>query len=401
MKILHTADWHLGKILYSLSLEPDHKLFLEWLDGLLKEENIDAVLLSGDVFDQSNPSNESRKLYYDALNIFFRNNVQVIITGGNHDSSSMLNAPSELLCCLNINVIGGVPENMEKAIFTLKDKEGNSKALVAAVPFLKDKDIREFVAAQTNDERIKAVREGVVKYFKDIYELTKNQNTKNLPIIGMGHLYVQGSKLSESERDIQVGNAGGIDSKSLDNIFDYFALGHIHIPHRYGKQMRYSGSPIPLNFSEKLDEKIVIVIEIDEQNVLTSRSVKVPVFRNLVYIHEPWTAAKQLITSYQNFAPLPPVYEVLLKKDVDLSSDFESEVRGLKEDGHHILKIRLEASKINESNDVNDYGGQDIFQEISPKEIFEMKLSSENLSEEEKQLLTEAHNLLYNEIIQS
>ena len=116
MKILHTADWHIGKKLHKHYLYEDFDLFINWLIKLISEQEIEAVLISGDVFDLANPSAEARKQYYRALLQLRKTNCQLIITGGNHDSPSMLDAPKEILNELNVTVIGGMPSKIEECL---------------------------------------------------------------------------------------------------------------------------------------------------------------------------------------------------------------------------------------------------------------------------------------------
>ena len=109
MKILHTADWHIGKKLHKHYLYNDFERFISWLIAVIQEEAIELVLVSGDVFDLANPSAEARKQYYKALKQLSNLNCKLIITGGNHDSPSMLDAPREILEALNVHILGGMP----------------------------------------------------------------------------------------------------------------------------------------------------------------------------------------------------------------------------------------------------------------------------------------------------
>ena len=116
MKIIHTADWHIGKKLHKHELSQDFDLFIDWLCELLKKEKIDLLLVSGDVFDLANPSSEARAQYYRALIKLKKQQCKIIITGGNHDSPAMLDAPKEVLRELDIHIIGGMPQNPEEVI---------------------------------------------------------------------------------------------------------------------------------------------------------------------------------------------------------------------------------------------------------------------------------------------
>ncbi|MBK7699699.1 MAG: exonuclease subunit SbcD [Saprospiraceae bacterium] len=135
IKILHTADWHLGKMLYKYALNEDIILFFDWLEAYIITEKIDVLLVSGDIFDLANPASRDIKLYYNFLHRLTLTGVKTIITGGNHDSVSLLNAPATLLTSLNISVIGGVPEDFYNQLIPIENKNKETVAVVLAVPF--------------------------------------------------------------------------------------------------------------------------------------------------------------------------------------------------------------------------------------------------------------------------
>ncbi len=255
MRIIHTADWHLGARLVERDRLPEHAAFFDWLIETLYSEKIDALLVSGDVFDAANPPQEAVALYFDFLKrLADLKTVKAIITGGNHDSASHLNAPRELLRRFDVHVFGHAGDN-------LVDLGG---AVVAAVPFLRERDLRQSGAGDT----LGTVHEQVRVAIRDHYatQLTAARLlAKGRPIIAMGHLTVLGATTSESERNIHIGNLGSIGADVFTG-FDYTALGHLHRPQRVAGQqtIRYSGSPIPLSFSEASDAKSVVLL--DTQN---------------------------------------------------------------------------------------------------------------------------------------
>ncbi|MBL0083123.1 MAG: exonuclease subunit SbcD [Saprospiraceae bacterium] len=124
MKIIHTADWHLGKELHQTTLDEDHRLFIAWLITYIADNQIDVVLISGDIFDHANPSNEARKMYFGFLTQMAAQKVQVVITGGNHDSITMLESGRDLLGLLNVHVGAGMPEDKENPSYPYKTKKG-------------------------------------------------------------------------------------------------------------------------------------------------------------------------------------------------------------------------------------------------------------------------------------
>ena len=141
LKILHTSDWHIGKQLLKVDFDEDMELFFNWLIETIKSEGINVLLMSGDLFDQANPSQAALTQYYQFLKRMIPLECKIIITGGNHDSPHVLNAPKELLHFLDIEVIGGAPENISELFIPIE--QNNEKVVVAAVPFLRDKDIRK------------------------------------------------------------------------------------------------------------------------------------------------------------------------------------------------------------------------------------------------------------------
>ncbi len=137
MRILHTSDWHLGHYLMSKDRRREHALFLNWLVDALKDNNIDALIVSGDIFESGTPPNYALEMYYNFLvQVSTTGCNQVVIVGGNHDSPSTLNAPKQLLKHLHVNVIGNISENILNDIVVVRDKDGNPTCIICGVPFL-------------------------------------------------------------------------------------------------------------------------------------------------------------------------------------------------------------------------------------------------------------------------
>ncbi|MBS9766211.1 MAG: exonuclease subunit SbcD [Flavobacteriaceae bacterium] len=297
MKILHTADWHFGKQLYGHSLAEEMYRFTEWLVEVLQSEKIDILLISGDIFDVTNPSNLDKERYFSFLKLVREHHITTIITGGNHDSISFLNSSKEYLKQDNIFVVGGATENIEDEIlhFKINDEE----VVICAVPFLRDRDLREQTTDHEFSSRSEAIQYGLKTHYQSVLELAKAKYP-TLPIIAMGHLFAIGSSTSESERDIHIGNSGAV-SHEIFNGFDYVALGHIHKPQIIHKneKIRYSGSPIPLSFSEKKDDKQVVIISVENGKIQLPKVVKVPKFRSLLRFSGTLQEVQQKINSFE------------------------------------------------------------------------------------------------------
>ncbi|MGF1638146.1 MAG: exonuclease subunit SbcD [Cyclobacteriaceae bacterium] len=284
LTILHTADWHLGKRLYEYDLVEAHHQFLNWLTQLVKSQKPDYLLISGDVFDLANPSTESLRLYYEFLRSMISSSCKIIITGGNHDSAGLLNAPAALLKEMQIQVFGSATEKPEDLLVPLHNQSGEIEAIVAAVPFLRDKDLRKSVDIHQAGDRVEAVRKGI-KLWYEILAMKSAELYQGIPLLGMGHLFVQNAELSDSEREIQIGNQASFDLSEFPEDYVYMALGHIHRPQRFGKngQIRYSGAPIPLSFSEKGQRKQLEKIELNMDGI-SMESIAIPSFFSLEII---------------------------------------------------------------------------------------------------------------------
>ena len=163
MKFLHTSDWHLGRSLYGRKRYDEFASFLDWLTQTIGNEGIDALLVAGDVFDTSTPSNRAQELYY---NFLYRVSTSccrhVVVIAGNHDSPSFLNAPRELLRVLNVYVVGSMTEALEDEVVVLYRNE-QPEVIVCAVPYLRDKDIRTVEPGETIDDKNTKLIEGVEK----------------------------------------------------------------------------------------------------------------------------------------------------------------------------------------------------------------------------------------------
>jgi len=287
MKLLHTSDWHLGRMLYSKKeRQEEQAAFLNWLQGTIKENSVDLLLVAGDVFDTASPGSSSQKMYYDFL-LKVRNSGcrNVIVVGGNHDSPSFLNAPKDILAALNVCVIGNACENIEDEIVVIEDNEKNPIAIVCAVPFLRERDISRFTEGETYGDRSKRIAENIKKHYEKAAEIADNKRksiNKNIPIIATGHLSVAGGKTTEDDgvRETYVGNIECVGSEIFSPIFDYVALGHYHIPSAIDKTVRYCGSPIPMGFGEAGQKKYIYIVEFEETTPDIT-TLEIPTFQKL------------------------------------------------------------------------------------------------------------------------
>ncbi|MFH2067086.1 MAG: exonuclease SbcCD subunit D C-terminal domain-containing protein [Pseudomonadota bacterium] len=288
MKILHTSDWHLGRSLYGRKRYDEFSAFLEWLADRIAEQAIDALLVAGDVFDTSTPSNRAQELYYRFLCRVAASCCRcVIVIAGNHDSPSFLNAPKALLRALNVYVVGAKTEDPEDQVIVLNNDNNDPMAIVCAVPYLRDKDIRMAMPGETMDDKNARLIEGIRNHYADVCAIAERKR-KEIPIIAMGHLFTAGGRTVEGDgvRELYVGSLAHVGKELFPSCIDYLALGHLHVPQCVGNEnhFRYSGSPIPMGYGEANQEKKVIVAEWDNGRTPAVREIPVPCFQPLVRI---------------------------------------------------------------------------------------------------------------------
>lgn len=295
MKILHTADWHIGQLFHEYDRNFEHQQFLNWLVQTLQKQQIDVLLISGDVFDISNPAAASIKMFYTFLNQATKANpnLQIIITAGNHDSASRLEAPKPLLESSNVHIIGLVEKDTdgnidyEKLIIPIHDEDGKIRVWCLAIPFLRMGDYPTIADCDN------PYTEGVTALYKETFEYVAQKKQNGQSIIAMGHLHAQHAEITELDKTERL-IMGGVECISA-NVFHpdikYVALGHIHKAQRIGgkEHIRYSGSPLPMSFSELNYKHQVIVFDID-QEISNLEVVEIPLFVPLQRIplnHQP------------------------------------------------------------------------------------------------------------------
>ncbi len=291
MKILHTSDWHLGRLLYGRKRYEEFVAFLDWLAQTIEDERIDALLVAGDVFDTSTPSNRAQELYYRFLcRVSASCCRHVVVIAGNHDSPSFLDAPRELLRVLNVHVVGAMEAALEDEVVVLWDGE-KPEAIVCAVPYLRDKDIRTVEAGETIDDKNAKLVAGLQNHYAKVCAVAEEKRVAfekaghgDIPIVAMGHLFTAGGKTIDGDgvRDLYVGALTHINKDLFPDSIDYLALGHLHVPQSVGgaAHIRYSGAPIPMGYGEANQVKKVVLIEFNSTTP-DIRELPVPCFQAL------------------------------------------------------------------------------------------------------------------------
>lgn len=384
IKVLHTADLHFGKKLHGYDLQDQQELFVAWLVELIEKEKLDYLVIAGDVFDVSNPGNESMSLYYKLLKECSEMGCSIIVTAGNHDSAGVIDAPKDLLKRFNIKVVGAAAESPEDCVFPIYDKNNKLAFSIAAVPFLKDGDIRKSLEAESYDDKVLATRVGIKAYYDRIADFCKKQYPA-LPVLCTGHLYAAGAEVSDSEREIQIGNLAGVDATTFSPAFTYVALGHIHKAQKVGTEERicYSGSPYPLSFSESKQNKSVRLLSIKE-GVISHSTLPVPAWRELKRIEGSLTEVREILKHHKSESVLPDLAEVLIREQnfdtltLQEKENLVSEIN-LRKDLQVILaKVEFE----NQPTFQPQENPQATLDELTPSEIFRNMIK--DLSDEDQ-----------------
>jgi DNA repair protein SbcD/Mre11 len=297
MKVLHTSDWHIGRALYGRKRYEECEAFLNWLAGLIEKEHIDLLLVAGDVFDNSTPSNHAQELYYRFLcRVAATANRHVVITAGNHDSPSFLNAPKELLRFLNVHVVGSASDTPADELIVLPGPDQEPRLIVCAIPYLRDRDIRTAEAGESVEDKERKIIEGIRTHYRLVCDAAEEKRAllkKPIPIVAMGHLFASGGQTVDGDgvRELYIGSLAQVRTDVFPASISYLALGHLHAPQTVGGSefIRYCGSPLPMGFGEAEQQKGVVLVDFSGNTPVVT-TVPVPCFQDLKTLRGDWQA---------------------------------------------------------------------------------------------------------------
>lgn len=379
IRILHTADWHLGQTFFGHDRSEEHELFLNWLAEEMKQKEIDALIIAGDVFDVSNPSAASQSIYYRFICRVTAENpqLQIVIVAGNHDSAARLEAPLPLLQAMRTEVRGVVRKleggeiDYDHLTVELKNRNGEVELLCMAVPFLRQGD---YPAVQTEGN---PYTEGVRELYTQLLKRLWKRRKENQAIVAIGHLQATGSEIAEkdySERTV----IGGLECVSPDAFSEqiaYTALGHIHKSQRVSgrEYIRYAGSPIPMSFAEKHYHHGVVMVTFDEGSVVEMQRLECPKLVPLVSVPDREPALPEVVLEalkalpeVNGVAPYLEVKVLLEEPEPMLRQEVEE---ALKDKNYRLARIvsiyHSEAQSIEKESEEWKRG----LQEMSPLQI--------------------------------
>ncbi len=290
MRLLHTSDWHLGRSLETCRRYEEFAAFLDWLKQTIVAREVEALIVAGDIFDNTAPPNRAQELYYRFLASLTGTPCRhVVIVAGNHDSASFLDAPKEILRALNVHVVGSASTEPEDEVFVLRSPAGIPEAVVCAVPYLRDRDIRIVEAGESIEQKGARLLQGMRDHYARVCEVAgkKRQEIGEVPVVATGHLFTQGGKVVEEDgvRELYVGTLAHASVEMFPSGIDYLALGHLHVHQKVAgrEHFRYSGSPVAMGFGEADQQKLVLLVDFSGRHAQIEE-VMVPCFKPLIRV---------------------------------------------------------------------------------------------------------------------
>lgn len=400
MRVLHTSDWHIGRTLYGRQRYEEFEAFLDWLAVLAEEENIDVLLVAGDVFDNSTPSNHAQELYYRFLcRVAASSKRHVVVTAGNHDSTSFLNAPRELLKFLNVHVVGCASDPPADELIVINGPDQEPRLIVCAIPYLRDREIRTAEAGESVEDKERKIIEGIRAHYRRVCEAAEEKRAllkKPVPIVAMGHLFAAGGRTVDGDgvRELYIGSLAQVRTDVFPACIDYLALGHLHIPQIVGGSdfIRYSGSPLPIGFGEAEQGKSVFLVEFLDHAPKVTR-IPAPRFQELRTLRGDWPAIAREIDGLKSRGSRAWLEIVYDGEEIagSLRERLDEAVAGT---GIEILRIKN--NRVLERA-LRGTGAEETLDDLDATEVFQRCLQAHEVPEDQRPALLSA----YREVIVS
>ena len=403
MKILHTSDWHLGQSFFNKSRKAEHQAFLDWLLGVIREQQVNAVIVAGDVFDTGAPPSYAREMYNRFIVAISKLHCTLVVLGGNHDSVAMLNESRQLVACLNTHVVAGIGDRSpaEQVFELLPDAEGEIGAIVCAIPFIRPRDVLRSRAGESGLQKQQALGEAIKQHYHELFQAALGlRGSKPVPIIATGHLTALGVSQSESVRDIYIGSLDGFAADGFPPA-DYIALGHIHRPQKVAKSehIRYSGSPIPLSFDELATPKQVVLVAFEASSIVPDITpITVPVFQKLAVIKGDLASLEQQLQAFEHKDSDQPVWLCVEVESQEFLADLPQRIQALTDDlPVEVLQLRRARNTARQTLHQQE---QETLAELTPEDVFAKRLALEHFESEEERARLKRIQLRFREVVE-
>lgn len=402
LRILHTADWHIGRTLYAKKRYEEHEAFLGWLVETIRGRGVEVLIVAGDVFDTSTPGSRAQELYYDFLHAASALCRHIVIIGGNHDSPSFLEAPRKPLEVLGVHVAGKCADDPADDVLVLENDRRVPELIVCAVPYLRDRDIRRAEPGESIEEKERKLIEGIRRRYAGAAEAAREQRDaieaeagdaleaeaggapgSYIPIVAAGHLFTAGGRTVEGDgvRELYVGSLAHAPLSIFPDCLDYAALGHLHVPQKVGgrENVRYSGSPLPMGFGESKQRKSVCIVDFPGGTPVVD-VIDVPVFQELEAVSGDWNAISGRIfelSAANSRAWLEVSYE---------GDEMVSDLRGRLEES--MAGTRMELLRVRDNRVIRRVlrrmDNQEALEDMDEGDVFERCLDAHGVSEGER-----------------
>ncbi|HWD32531.1 exonuclease SbcCD subunit D C-terminal domain-containing protein [Pseudomonas caricapapayae] len=379
MRLFHTSDWHLGQTLHGQERDFEHACFLDWLLGQLKLRQPDALLIAGDIFDTVNPPVKAQERLYDFIVQAHEQQpkLNIVMIAGNHDSGSRIELPAPLMRRLRTHALGRVQWlddgvlDSDRLLIPLTNARGKVAAWCLALPFLRPAEV---TGAHLGEDYLR----GIGQVHERLIAAALERRKPGQALIAVSHAHMAGGSVSEdSERSLIIGNAEALPASLFSKDISYVALGHLHKPQRVNREerIRYSGSPIPLSFSEIGYPHQILEIELDGSTLASVESRLIP-----RAVHLQRLGPAPLAEILEQLADLPvvdllddpqrqPWLEVRVRLDEpqpDLRQQLESALDGK---AVRLVRIGAEYAGNREGEDMDDAALVELGQ-MTPQELF-------------------------------
>ena len=373
-RLLHTSDWHLGALLAGEVRSGHFERMLQGMIELIDAKKVDCLLVAGDVFDVANPSNTARAQYYDFLAELKRKTScrEVVIIAGNHDSASFLKAPSQVLAPQGIHV---VCDPREDSLVPVGDD-----VVILAVPYLRDGALGS-LSASSPEERNRQFVSLVRTHLQTLSDLAFQRWPVRKQIV-LAHQFMTGSKMDDERKEIEyVGNLCALPSSVFPSRVSYVALGHIHRPQQVQASMpvRYSGSPMAIDFGEAETTKQAVLIETGPWRITP---IDLPCFVKLKRISGTKQELQQALSDLA--ANKEEVYVAASYTDSHPEAELRREL--LEQVAHttvHLIQV-LDLQKWH--GQAKAWSAMDL-KTLTPSQVFDQRLQNEHFDEATVQML--------------
>ncbi|WFN34022.1 exonuclease SbcCD subunit D C-terminal domain-containing protein [Methanogenium sp. S4BF] len=382
--------------------DAEAEAFLTWLADIIHREDVDLLLVTGDIFDNGTQSARSQTLYYQFLTAAAAAGCRhIIITAGNHDSPAFLEAPQEILAALNIHVVGTAGEGRPGNTFLLNGPDGEPDLIVAAVPYLRDRDIRRSVPGSSIHERAGRMREGVRSLYREAWDAACAMQPSTgpaVPVIITGHLFVAGGTTIDGD-GVREQVAGFIERVGADIFAEeaaYVALGHLHVPQTVAgiETIRYPGSPVPVGFGEAEQQKEVILVTTMPGMPAAVRSVPVPQFHRLATIQGDLPTISRRIHALREDGG--PVWAEVIYDGAAIPGDLMGEVTAMAE-GTEIEILKVKDARL-VSAALSAYQSCEELAELTETEVFERCMETADIPPDQQGRLMTAFREVLREL---